>query len=166
MQQQIKTMRKTAAALLFGLFFMAAVPAHSQTYYVYSLRETVKLIDGKNSTAIKLRQKLTEGQTLKIGNNGMVILFDRMGKRLYTINVPGTGKIKDLIARRTSSLKDLSVRYAEHIWKQISGKGSLMTETAYMGGITASYRDADSTLMMVDSLQAVQPDTTAVYDER
>lgn len=152
--------------MLFGLFLLAATPAHSQTYYVYSLRETVKLIDGKKSSDVRLRQKLLASQTLKIANSGMVILFDYDKRKLYTINTPCTGRIKDLIKKPASSLKDLSQRYAQYVWKQISGKGSLMTATASMGRTAASYRDADSTLMIVDSLQTVQPDTTVINDER
>jgi len=161
MKRLIKQLQRAATALLFGLFFMAATPAYSQSYHVYSVRGTVKLINGKNSSNVHIRQKLDAKQKIKIEESGMIILFNVEQRKLYTINTAGYGTIKELISKSKNSVKECTNAYFRYIVKVLLGKERIVTETAYMNKTTASFRGGDSLLQMVDSLQAVQPDTMA-----
>ena len=67
-----------------------------------------------------------------------------------------TGKLKSLLAEDKASVKNLSNQYLKYLLAQLKGKGSIMTETAYMQRTASAYRDADSLLIATDSAAAEQ----------
>lgn len=143
--------------MLMLLFISAsAIDGAAQDYDVYSVRGEVKLIRGRSKSPIKLRDKITDEQIVSVPQSGMIMLLDKTGKKLYTINQPCTGKLKSLLAEDKASVKNLSNQYLKYLLAQLKGKGSIMTETAYMQRTASAYRDADSLLIATDSAAAEQ----------
>lgn len=133
-----------------------AVETAAQEYDVYSVRGEVKLIAGRAKQPVKLRDKITDTHIVSIPQSGMIMLLDKEGKKLYTINKPCTGKVKALLTGDKVSVKTLSNQYLKYLLAQLRGKGSIMTETAYMQRTASAYRDADSLLIATDSAAAEQ----------
>lgn len=151
-----KTILSKTLMLMLLFLTASAIDSAAQDYDVYSVRGEVKLIRGRSKSPIKLRDKITDEQIVSIPQSGMIMLLDKTGKKLYTINRPCTGKVKTLLTEDKASVKNLSNQYLKYLLAQLKGKGSIMTETAYMQRTASAYRDADSLLIATDSAAAEQ----------
>lgn len=144
-----QTQKKLFLTFIFFTSFIFGITA--QNYDVYSVRGDVKCIEGRIKKSLKLREKITETQVISIPSSGMIMLLDADNKKLYTINKPYTGTVKNLIESNNVSVKLLSNQYLKYLLSQLKGKNSITTESTHMQHTASAYREADSLLIETDT---------------
>lgn len=120
------------------------------------MRGNVKLINGRTKVPVKLRQDIDVKQIISIPEQGMLMLLNQQERKLYTINHAVTGSVRSLLENERTGVKALSNQYLKYLLAQMRGRGSIITETVCMQRTASAYRDADSLLMVVDSLETVE----------
>lgn len=147
---------KHLLSLLF-LVLASTFTAQAQQYDVFSLRGNVRLVKGKASTPLKLRQVVNGDSHLLVPSTGKLILLDKSNSKLYTINKPYNGKVSALVADNARcSVKALSKQYLRYLVNQMAGKGVIETRTCYMDRTASAYRDVESDSTSTDSTIVVE----------
>ncbi|MBR6203120.1 MAG: hypothetical protein IKQ62_08955 [Bacteroidaceae bacterium] len=129
--------------LLVGTFFSNL---RAQDLVVYSVTGTVKLMKGRTSSNITIRQKLNRESIVNLGAGAKLVLIDQTEKKQYTLSSTGTFSIGKLIASSQSSAKSLSDMYLSYLMKQINGKGVLTSKTAIDDTYASIERDTNDSL--------------------
>ena len=89
-----------------------------------------KLVRGKSSSTIAIRQKLNNESIVSLSAGDKIVLIDQRAKKQYTLSAKGTFSVEKLIANSNNSVKSLSDMYLSYLMKQINGKGVLTSKTA------------------------------------
>lgn len=153
-------MYKNVLFVLFALLTLCSAKAVAQNYYVYEVRGDVKTGKVDKESAVKAYQDLDAKQILRVSQGAMVRIFDKAGKKIYTINQKCAGKVKDLVAAEGSTFLDLTTRYFNFVWDKISkNKRDKSKDSGYMSPTTAPYRDVDSLLLDALDNQSVPVDS-------
>ncbi|MDO4930463.1 MAG: hypothetical protein Q4E59_04950 [Bacteroidales bacterium] len=158
-------MYKNVLFVLFALLTLCSTKAVAQEsavaeeYYVYEVRGDVKTGKVNNESAVKVYQKLDEMQILRVSQDAMVRIFDKAGKKIYTINQKCAGKVKDLIAADGCTFLDLTTRYFNFVWDKICKNRDKVEDSGTMVKTTGTYRDVDSLLIDALDNQSVPVDS-------
>lgn len=139
------------------LFIAFAIASNAQSYSVFSVRGDVRVVKGKATAPIKLRQELEAQSRVAIPSTGKLILLDKANSKLYTINKPYSGTIANLLADDARcSMKNLSRQYLRYLVNQMAGKGVIETRTCYMDRTASAYRDVEPDSTATDSTIVVE----------
>lgn len=141
---------------LFLILAMGALTStlNAQELLVYSVTGTVKLVKGKSSAPVALRQKLNNESVVNFKAGSKLVLIDQQAKKQYTLSATGTYSVGKLIAKSQNSVKNLSDMYLSYLMKQINGKGVLTSKTAIDDTYASIERGQDSLFSVADSVAA------------
>lgn len=141
---------------LFLILAMGALTStlSAQELLVYSVTGTVKLVKGKSSAPVALRQKLNNESVVNFKAGSKLVLIDQQAKKQYTLSATGTYSVGKLIAKSQNSVKNLSDMYLSYLMKQINGKGVLTSKTAIDDTYASIERGQDSLFSVADSVAA------------
>lgn len=138
-------MKRYLALIIFACAFFAA---QAQDLYVYSMVGKIKIVNGKVSSDVSVRQTITSETVLNIEKGAKIVLVDQANSKQYTFTTPGVFSVDKLIAKAGNSTKELSKAYLSYVMKQISGNGVLTSQKAVDGGYASIERDADDSLFV------------------
>lgn len=121
--------------LILALLFVTTTVTHAQQYKVYSVKGTVKLINGKKIDDVKTDMNLAPASIVKIGNGSELVIIDTTSKKQYTCKQAGTTSVEKLISAATTSTKQLTAMYFTYLLNQITSKAGT---GKYADDVTAS----------------------------
>lgn len=134
---------KTHIILLLFALFTCASRVNAQKLYVYETVGDVKLVKGKVSSTITVRQELDMKSIINMKKGSRLVLIDPKKCKKYTLSSEGSASVENIIAKSTKSIKDVNGAYMTFIMKQINGEGVLTSAKAIDGGY-ASIERGDS----------------------
>ena len=118
----------------------------AQNYIVYAVTGNVVTIDKKMKSSVSVRQNLDASVVLEIPEAGIIRLFDRDAKKLYTLKNKCEGSIAQLIESQPESGKVVTAQYFKYIMKNL--RGDMVTNTCETDNATTIFRDANDSLFV------------------
>ena len=144
----MKTMKTKLIALCLVLIGSLSGTVSAQDLYVYSITGKVKVVKGRMSAELNVRQTLTMKSVINMTKGSQILLIDPDNSKQYTLSGTGTSSVQRLIARSDKSTKELKKMYLDFLMKQLSGKGVLTSQKAVDGGYASIERDMDDSVFI------------------
>jgi len=161
-------MKNRIIATLFCLMAVAVSPVVAQTYTVYSVVGSAKIVKGKGTSPLTARQQINNATRLMIGPETAVTVLDEKNSRTYYFASEGTHTVGELVEKTRSRAKHVSRQYMSYMVKQLfdSGSSKMSHPDTYMQVTATSYRSASQDSMLVASLTQLLPQGTGVTTEQ
>ena len=143
---------------LWMLLFASSLSA--QTYTVYSVIGSAKIVNGKNATALQARKSLTANSRLLIEPESAVTLLDEKNNKMYSFSAEGSHTVKQLIDMTRSNVKNISRQYMSYLVKQLFADAShqMTHPDMYMQAMASSYRSATNDSLLLCRITQMFPE--------
>lgn len=135
--------------LIFALAIASIVCAHADTFIVYALTGNVSRVVNKETTALKVRDKVTNKDVISIPAKGSIIILNIKTHEKVTISKPGKATIDDLLKFSTTEKKVVQDTYWAWLLKQI--KGNTTVAVGNQVGITEREVPQDSLINVLNN---------------
>lgn len=137
--------------LLLGGFLFVSLIMQAQTYTVYSVIGSAKIVNGKSSTQLQPRKQLSANARLLIERESAVTLLDEKSMKMYSFATEGAHTVKQLVDMTKGGVKNISKQYMSYLVKQLFSDGSqqMSHPDTYMQVTATSYRSATSDSMLL-----------------
>ena len=141
-------MNKLLSTLLTLVFTLAM---QAQTYTVYSVIGTARIVEGKKSTPLTPRKQINPKTRLYIGTESAVTVLDEKNNKMYSFSAEGTFVVEQLIKKASNKGKSISKQYMSYLVKQLFSEGSqkMTHPDTYMQVTATSYRSTSNDSMLV-----------------
>ena len=161
-------MKNRIIAMLFCLMAVAVGPVVAQTYTVYSVVGSAKIVKGKGTSPLTARQQVSSATRLMIGPETAVTVLDEKNSRTSYFASEGTHTVGELVEKTRSRAKHVSRQYMSYMVKQLfdSGSTKMSHPDTYMQVTATSYRSASQDSMLVASLTQLLPQGAGVTTEQ
>ena len=103
---------------------VAIGPVVAQTYTVYSVVGSAKIVKGKGTSPLTARQQINSATRLMIGPETAVTVLDEKNSRTYYFASEGTHTVGELVEKTRSRAKHVSRQYMSYMVKQLFDSGS------------------------------------------
>lgn len=143
--------------LLVCLLAMAGLCARAQQYLVYSVVGEAHEMGGNGKQPLKPRRMVTAKTRLAIGAESAVTLLDEKNRRMCCLTDAGVSTVGQLLAKGSSSKKNLSKQYADYLVKRLFASGSqkMSHPDTYMQATATAYRSASNDSLLLGRLVAM-----------
>ena len=150
---------KIKSLIIFVVFLVVSSTARAQTYTVYSVTGSAKVVNGKNTSLLQPRKQLNANSRLLIEPESAVTLLDEKSNEMYSFSAEGSHTVKQLIDMTRNSVKAISKQYMSYLVKQLfSDASQQMTHPdTYMQVTATSYRSASSDSMLLSRIAQLFP---------
>jgi len=149
--------------LLFSLF-LAPSALRAQSYLVTSVEGNVRLVKNGKSVAVKPRFKLDASSLLSIGTGSEVgILQLDETKKYYTLSTPCKKTLASFLKDKQTRWIVCTKTFLRYLRDEIL-HGDKVVENTTMGGVAATYRDADSLMMEMNEI-SLEPEDSAFTED-
>ncbi len=142
-----------------ALFAMTILPVCAQTYTVYSVIGSSKIMQGQKAVPLTPQKQLRAQDKVILEPESAITLLDEKNSKMYSFSVAGTHQVKQLIARASSHAKQVSKRYMSFLVKQLfSDESKKMTHPdTYMQVAATSYRSSSNDSLFLSRLSNSLP---------
>lgn len=148
--------------LFIALLLIIASGLQAQTYTVYSVIGTARIVEGKKSTPLLPRKVVNKDTRLQIGAESAVTLLDEKDNRMISISSEGIFPVSQLVNKVKGKSKDISKQYMSYLIKQLFSDGSqrMSHPDSYMQVTATSYRSSTSDSLLLSCIaQAIHEET-------
>lgn len=146
--------------IILVVFMVLSSAIRAQTYTVYSVTGSAKLVNGKNTSLLQPRKQLSANSRLLIEPESAVTLLDEKNYKMYSFSAEGSHTVKQLIDMTRSSVKKITKQYMSYLVKQLFTDASQQKvhPDTYMQVTATSYRSATSDSMLLSRIAQLLPD--------
>lgn len=136
--------------ILFG-FLLVSFIMQAQTYTVYSVIGSAKIVKGKSTIQLQPRKQLSTDTHLLIERESAVTILDEKNAKMYSFATEGSHTVRQLVDMTRGSVKNISKQYMSYLVKQLFSDGSqyMSHPDTYMQVTATSYRSATSDSMLL-----------------
>lgn len=140
----------------------------AQTYTVYSVVGSAKVVKGKGTAPLEARQQITAATRLLIESETAVTVLDEKNSKTYYFSSEGMHTVAELVEKTGSRAKNVSRQYMSYMVKQLFDKGSskMSHPDTYMQVTATSYRSTSVDSMLVASLTQLLPQDAQITTEQ
>ena len=150
-------MQNRMITMLLTLLLASAINA--QTYTVYSVIGTARIVEGKKSTPLKVRKQIDAKTRVFIGAESSVTILDEKNNKMFSFSAEGTSSVGNLIEKTKNKTKTISKQYMSYLVKQLfSDESQRMSHPdTYMQVTATSYRSATNDSMLIHRIAQFLP---------
>lgn len=150
---------KNRIITLLCLLALSLTTAFSQSYTVYSVIGTAKIIEGKSTSPLTARKLVTAQTRLLIAPESAVTVLDETNNKMFSFSSEGTYTVGQLIEKTRNNAKGVSKQYMSYLVKQLFANGSsqMSHPDTYMQVTATSYRSASCDSMLLARLSQLLP---------
>lgn len=153
--------------ILSGLLLLPLM-IQAQTYTVYSVIGSAKIVTGKNAVLLQPRKQLSADTRLLIEQESAVTLLDEKSMKMYSFATEGSHTVRQLVNMTKGGVKNLSKQYMSYLVKQLFSDGSqqMSHPDTYMQVTATSYRSATSDSMLLCRMAQLFPSVNGATVEQ
>ncbi len=140
----------------------------AQTYTVYSVVGTAKVVKGKSTVPLTARQQVSAATRLLIERESAVTVLDEKNSKTYYFSTEGSNTVAQLVDKSRGKAKNISRQYMSYLVKQLfdSGSSKMSHPDTYMQVTATSYRSTSLDSMLLASLTRLLPHDAGLTTER
>ena len=140
--------------IVIGTILLVASTSLAQTYTVYTVIGSAKIVNNKNTSTLLPRKQITADTRLLIEPESAVTLLDEKNNKMYSFSSEGSHTVRQLINMTRNNVKTISQKYMSYLVKQLFSDAShqMIHPDTYMQVTATTYRSETIDSMLLSRI--------------
>jgi hypothetical protein len=148
-------MKKMFIICTILMLLSTAVETYANDYTVLTVSgKNINVINGKEKRQLLARERITSETIISIPYGCIVELFDMTTKTKHILKVPGSAKVKDLVANKKNTTRKLTGQYLAFVEQQIKSGGETVARKVSDPATITRMKHGIGDSLCCDSIQA------------